>query len=269
MNLCPICKSVETDFLENFENPLLPNSKLSFFSCKYCGILFYDPLPSVDYSIIWEEEYYDKFYIEYDAGLIFMSSLLFPIKDKTFENMLEIGCGLGFILDMAKEMIDVKNLKGIEPSYLKRTKLFPYEIISGFFPESISENDEQFDLIICSEVIEHTPNPLYFLENLGAKLREEGIAIITTPNADAFFREGRIDKLGIAGPGQHTIIFSINFLEKIFDNLKIPYKIFLSEGKTGLKSIIIYLTKKKSFLEHIEYYKPTHSEVLNFLEFLP
>jgi 2-polyprenyl-3-methyl-5-hydroxy-6-metoxy-1,4-benzoquinol methylase len=43
---------------------------------------------------------------------------------------------------------------------------------------------EQFDLIICFEVIEHLEDPLKAIKNLRDKLKKDGILICSTPNGD-------------------------------------------------------------------------------------
>lgn len=43
---------------------------------------------------------------------------------------------------------------------------------------------EKFDIIICSEVLEHLKEPLDCIKNIKAMLKKQGIAIITTPNRE-------------------------------------------------------------------------------------
>lgn len=47
--------------------------------------------------------------------------------------------------------------------------------------EDIPEESESFDVILCSEVLEHLPNPVSALNELNRLLRGEGILIITAP----------------------------------------------------------------------------------------
>lgn len=42
--------------------------------------------------------------------------------------------------------------------------------------------DESFDLIISSEMLEHTPTPLRTLQELARVLRPDGVLVLTTPN---------------------------------------------------------------------------------------
>lgn len=45
------------------------------------------------------------------------------------------------------------------------------------------EFDRQFDVIVAGDVIEHVSNQGLFLENIRRHLRDNGILILTTPNA--------------------------------------------------------------------------------------
>lgn len=157
---------------------------------------------------------------------------------------------------------------GIEPSYDKRTKVFNHEVVVGYFPVSIiDEKERRFDLIVSSEVLEHTQNPYEFLQNIVSSLSENGIAILTTPNANAFFTEKyNEERIAMVAPGARTILFSPQSLKMVLDKLDIGYKIFFSEGTSGKKHMIVYLSRNNHVLEQIRYFKPTSREVINFCD---
>ena len=45
----------------------------------------------------------------------------------------------------------------------------------------ISEDDESFDIILCTEVLEHLPDPIKALEEFQRLLKKDGILILTAP----------------------------------------------------------------------------------------
>lgn len=47
----------------------------------------------------------------------------------------------------------------------------------------IGTGRQQFDLIICSEIIEHVPDQQQFLQKINANLRPGGILLLTTPSS--------------------------------------------------------------------------------------
>jgi len=46
---------------------------------------------------------------------------------------------------------------------------------------NIQEKDESFDIVLCSEVLEHLPNPVKALEEFKRLLKKGGILIVTAP----------------------------------------------------------------------------------------
>lgn len=264
---CPVCESKDSKLLESTENPFVQGEILQLFYCEKCVTLFYYPFPSANYT---ETETFgiaeDKFYLEYQAGLLFMLSLLYPLRHLQSSNMLEIGCGLGFLLDMGKEMLHLKDVIGIEPSYANRMKLFDYHIMGGYFPEVLSQNTQKYDLIAACEVLEHTHEPKKFLETIISFLADKGVAVITTPNASAYFGETEGERFGMKSAGAHTVIFSTKSLGKVLEDLGTHFRIFTSEGTSGKAQAIIFVSNDKGTLETIDYKVPSSIEVLGFTE---
>ena len=67
------------------------------------------------------------------------------------------------------------------------------------FHESYFENfttDEKFDCLILHHILEHIEHPLQLLPQLGAYLNEEGIIVISVPNAHALSRQLAV-KMGL------------------------------------------------------------------------
>ena len=98
---------------------------------------------------------------------------------------IEYGPGSGIYLpELAKHCVQVTGadvelayLLGIQPltEQIENLKLVVDDIQNSQFP------DQSFDLILCSEVLEHVPNPEAALKTLYRILRPGGIAIVTTP----------------------------------------------------------------------------------------
>ncbi len=92
------------------------------------------------------------------------------------DNVLEFGCGGGFLL----KNITAKNKIGIEINAEART----YAVESGLnVVENIFAISESWaDVIISNHVLEHTNNPLEELTLLFAKLKSGGKAIFVIPH---------------------------------------------------------------------------------------
>jgi len=92
---------------------------------------------------------------------------------------LEVGCGSGVLLTELQH----KGYKciGVEPD--ARTAEWIHEntgldVRSGFFPDV---DVPTCDLFLAFDVIEHSPDPIGFMEGISRVLAEDGVAIIQTP----------------------------------------------------------------------------------------
>lgn len=98
---------------------------------------------------------------------------------------LDVGCGNGIIsLYLGRYGF---NVTGIDIS----EKAIKYAIENNSFPnvkfkvesaEGIVASGEQFDVIICSEVLEHLHDPSSLVKTLYDSLKSDGVLIITVPN---------------------------------------------------------------------------------------
>ena len=105
--------------------------------------------------------------------------------------ILDAGCGAGEIIYWLREL-GFKNAIGVE-SDLKRIKVAENlginGILSGDFREFLKDKENSYDRIIARDVIEHFDknNVLGVLDIFHHALKENGILIIQTPNAESPF----------------------------------------------------------------------------------
>lgn len=135
----------------------------------------------------------------------------------TGRRFLDVGCSGGFMVEAARAAgyeatgldIDVVSI-----DYAREH--FPE---NAFFTRTVEEFDQlykgQFDLIYCSEVIEHVPQPRPFLNAIVALLAPGGILFITTPDISHW----RVPKdirtwIGFAPPA-HCVYFTPNSLIRL------------------------------------------------------
>lgn len=108
-----------------------------------------------------------------------------------FKTVADIGCGPAYKTRFFFQDIS-ENITLIDQPTLK-------PVIDRFFPEAnfvgIDLDNEQlkgglkFDMVICSDVIEHLADPTNLLEIIKHVLNPGGIAIVSTPERD--FRRGK------------------------------------------------------------------------------
>ncbi len=117
----------------------------------------------------------------------FFRNLLILIKNREVESVLDVGCGEGFTLNRLKEHNIGKRLEGLE--YSKDAislgkQLYPdIKITQGSIYE-LPYKDNSFDLVLCTEVLEHLEEPEKALKEL-ERVSKKYLAI-SVPNEPFF-----------------------------------------------------------------------------------
>ena len=99
----------------------------------------------------------------------FFNSLLAAIKDLKVDSVLDAGCGEGFTLNKLYENKIGKRLEGVD--FLKTAvelgkKTHPHLKLRQGTIYHLPFEDNSFDLVICTEVLEHLENPKKGLSEL-------------------------------------------------------------------------------------------------------
>ena len=120
---------------------------------------------------------------------------LTSLTSKSLE-VLDVGCSKGIDLFMLssllKEFTDRVRFVGVDnvieriefANYLKELRGAVNCSFMVGFAEKLDFRSESFDVVLCSEVLEHLPEPERCLKEIYRVLKFRGVAIITTPNSD-------------------------------------------------------------------------------------
>lgn len=174
----------------------------------------------------------------------FYSTLLSLIKPLNPKTVLDAGCGEGFTLNKLMLNKIGQNIEGVE--YSKEAidlgnKLFPKAKIKQGSIYELPYKDRSFDLVVCTEVLEHLENPAKALKEI-VRVSKKNL-IISVPNEPFFMlgnfiRGKNLSKLG-NDPGHinhWTFISFTNFIKN--NNLKIlktklpfPWILIIAEKK--------------------------------------
>jgi SAM-dependent methyltransferase len=115
------------------------------------------------------------------------------LKRHNIKDILDLGCGVGddiFCLnskygveyDLTFSGVD-KNAEKIE--FCEARKNFRGDENVRFYVGDVAKlgsKDSSYDLVICSEVIEHLTRPLDAIKEIKRVLKNSGVAIVSTPN---------------------------------------------------------------------------------------
>jgi SAM-dependent methyltransferase len=185
------------------------------FYCPSCNTSF--SLPRVEASVL--SDLYEKIYLnaeivpgynrywklaqviknytnplEYLAGTedVYWSvqeALALSVKDKNSIKIIEIGSGLGYLTySLVKAGYDATGLDISQTAVEHANKTFGDHFVCADLFEYTQFHSGSFDIVILTEVIEHTDKPINFIESIIKLLKPDGQIIITTPNKSFYTR---------------------------------------------------------------------------------
>ena len=184
---CPICDNSKFNTFKEVEYPegILKISRCNNCSVSFSSTRFTDEyLKSKYYSKNYEEEIvghtnYEKF------SKMFFHSIVDKIKkEKKYGKWLDIGCGRGYLLDIAsKNHFDCYGVD-IKDDFIDNKNI-------NFYKKDFLEcdfQDGQFDIITIVNLLDHIGCPKKFLKKINSLLKPGGVLFIHVPNEYYFDR---------------------------------------------------------------------------------
>lgn len=145
------------------------------------------------------------------------------IRDRglSIRTICDIGAGHGiFLEELQKELPEMK-LFAIEPdshsAEICRDKGIETLVTTA---EQAQEWYEKFDLVLCSEVIEHVHNVKTFVNSVQAVVKPGGHYLITGLGYDGFDILTLQEKSNAVSPPHHLNFLSVEGFKKLFQSLK-------------------------------------------------
>ncbi len=146
---------------------------------------------SEDKSTIDKMYFYESFAKEFDSKMnmydtykrisVFFDEIL---KDINIEGkcLLDAGCGTGWFSKVASERGAMVTSMDLGENLLKEVekKCNTKRVVGSVLAMPFENNT--FDIVISSEVIEHTPHPYQAIREIYRVLKPNGIMVLSTPN---------------------------------------------------------------------------------------
>lgn len=110
------------------------------------------------------------------------------------KDLVDVGCGTGFLLHLISERVSVTSLTGFDFSG-EAIRIAKQKCTAGhFFQYDIYvQNKQKFDIVICTETLEHLLFPEKALQNLLLMTKDEGCVILSVPNGRLDTFDGHIN----------------------------------------------------------------------------
>jgi 2-polyprenyl-3-methyl-5-hydroxy-6-metoxy-1,4-benzoquinol methylase len=145
------------------------------------------PLAGTSYDAQWAE--LDDF-IRYNPGARHRRRLLLSmVKGLSFQSVADVGCGPGeTLLSLLKHYPRLQHLSGFdfaEETIASNRQRLP-GIHFGFLDIQKGPGDGQYDLVICSEVIEHLDNQPLAVQHLAKMVKPGGHLLLSCPTGKIY-----------------------------------------------------------------------------------
>jgi 2-polyprenyl-3-methyl-5-hydroxy-6-metoxy-1,4-benzoquinol methylase len=255
---CPVCHQSnihiwsEAKDYEYFSTP----DTFTYYTCPDCKTIFIDEAPIHLLRQIYPSNYYS--FVNKKKNIVvslkewldkqFFKKILRQIKADQI-NVLDVGGGTGWILDVLKKTDDRITFSQIV-DIDEKAKAIAEKNGHAYF-EGIVEDfntEKKFDLILMLNLVEHVADPLAILKKTESLLQKDGIIVIKTPNTDSF--DARLYKKSYWGGlhcPRHWILFSSKSFQILIaqTGLKIKSLTYTQGAPFWAFSIIASLYRKR------------------------
>lgn len=230
---CPVCGGVSATALLTVANPYTPGQLLPFARCGSCASVFLShPQLHISHDAGLDDAAFLTWYLETGAGIDAMLQPLLALPMPRGGTFLDVGCGFGFSTWYASEHLGMRAV-GLEraPYGARGRHLLGADIRPEYVGEPCSGTIERFEVVHCSEVIEHVEDPRAFLCELRARCDERGLLIMTTPDADVIRPEtpGPVIVEALS-PGLHRILLNRQHLQLMLEEAGFPVQRVVQNG---------------------------------------
>lgn len=134
-------------------------------------------------------------------------------RGMTGGDLLEVGCGYGYLLDEAEAYFSHRVGTDFSPDAAARARESGAKVFVGGLEQIASE--ELFDCVVAIQVIEHIYDPVHFMTQLVSHVKSGGYVVLATPDIGGALRK----LMGRSWPSfktpEHVTYFDFDTLQRL------------------------------------------------------
>ncbi|HVT58017.1 MAG TPA: methyltransferase domain-containing protein [Thermoanaerobaculia bacterium] len=212
---CPVCRDAGPKTVMLATDHVLPGwDRVTLLRCS-CGAAFLAKLEAPDYTTAGSHG--SDYHVEQAFGFDPVGPVLLRLPPHSVRRCLDVGCAFGLMLDFARFAFGWE-VVGVDPSHLapEGARALGLPIVHSYLSSALDLGREPFDLVICSEVLEHVADPHALLAAIGERLSPLGLLVLTTPNLDGVHEGAAPGDLARAlSPGLHLVLYDSALLARV------------------------------------------------------
>ncbi len=218
--VCPSCRSNKRDIVFRLQEPY------AVARCAECGLHYLYPRLSVGamQQIYREPSYYeggssgyrDRSYTSQEPSLrATFRRLLVNLDNRGLSGgqLLEIGCGHGYLLDEARPFFDRRFGTDFSPEIAAIARHTGAEVFVGGIEQVPA--DLKVQCVIATQVIEHVYDPLSFVEQLVDHTLPGGHIVLATPDIGGVLRKIMGRRWPSFKTPEHVVYFDFRTLSSV------------------------------------------------------
>jgi 2-polyprenyl-3-methyl-5-hydroxy-6-metoxy-1,4-benzoquinol methylase len=191
---CPLCRTDQRQFPFRLDEPY------RIARCTECGLHYLYPRlsESAMQEVYRQSSYYEGGACGYsDASYLAQESALRATFKRLLRNLakrgltggqlLEIGCGYGYLLDETRWFFDRRVGTEFSPAAAQIARATGAEVLVGGVDQVPPE--AKFDCVVAIQVIEHVYEPLSFVKRLASHALPGGHIVLATPDVGGVLRK--------------------------------------------------------------------------------
>jgi SAM-dependent methyltransferase len=200
------------------EHVLPQYAPITLLRCTRCGAAFLEDQTTPDYEAGMQEML--DYYVEQGAGIDLIVAPLLRVPSSSVRRALEIGCSFGYALDFSRHALGWEVL-GVDPSPLavRGAAELGIRVLHTYFGPELDVGPDPYDLVLCSEILEHVARPHALLAAIRERLSPDGLLVLSTPNVEIVRKETEEGMLARAlSSGLHLILYDRGSLSRVLSD---------------------------------------------------